>query len=69
MKFEDEQPTVISYWKEHHNISIINDMEKASWKKIDRNSSKPCPRWGHACCTIGDEVLFFGGYAGTKTFI
>ncbi len=39
-------------------------MEKPTWKKIDANSSKPCPRWGHSCCIVGDEILIFGGYAG-----
>lgn len=45
--------------------SISNDMEKPTWKRIDSLNSKPTPRWGHACCVINDEILFFGGYAGT----
>jgi hypothetical protein len=56
------------YSKEYNN-SISNDMEKATWKRIEKNSSKPCPRWGHACCVINDEILFFGGYAGTLPII
>jgi len=39
-------------------------MEKPNWQKIDKNTNKPCPRWGHTCTAIQDEVLFFGGYAG-----
>mgnify|MGYP002366893027 CR=1 FL=1 len=41
-------------------------MEKPSWHKIEKNSAKPCPRWGHTCCVIDDEVVFFGGYAGNS---
>lgn len=40
-------------------------MEKHLWKRIEKNSSKPCPRWGHACCVVGEEIVFFGGYAGS----
>ena len=40
-------------------------MDRALWKKIDRSANKPCPRWGHTCCVIGEEIVFFGGYAGT----
>ena len=43
-------------------------MEKHLWRKIDikglKSNNRPCPRWGHTCCVIGDEVVFFGGYAG-----
>ena len=44
-------------------------MDRPTWKKIDKNANKPCPRWGHTCCVIGDEVLFFGGYAGNYLLI
>jgi N-acetylneuraminic acid mutarotase len=44
-------------------------MEKPTWKKIESTNSKPCPRWGHASCVVGDEVLFFGGYAGNSFLI
>jgi hypothetical protein len=43
-------------------------MEKISWKQVrqnDRNGSIPSLRWGHSCCIIEEEVVFFGGYAGT----
>lgn len=43
-------------------------MEKNSWKQVrhnNRNSNVPNARWGHSCCVIEDEVIFFGGYAGT----
>lgn len=39
-------------------------MEKPCWKKIEVAGSKPSPRWGHTCCVIGEEIVFFGGYAG-----
>lgn len=47
-------------------------MERHLWRKVDnviRSTSRPCPRWGHTCCVIGDEVVFFGGYAGTSSSI
>lgn len=41
-------------------------MEKLEWKAIQPGSSKaPAARWGHACCCVKDEIVFFGGYAGT----
>ena len=42
-------------------------MEKLEWKPVQANSHKnstPSPRWGHACCYVNDEIVFFGGYAG-----
>lgn len=45
-------------------------MEKISWKQVRhsiRNGAIPNARWGHSCCVIQDEVIFFGGYAGTST--
>ena len=41
-------------------------MEKLEWKPVQANShqnSTPNPRWGHACCYVNDEIVFFGGYA------
>ena len=43
-------------------------MEKTGWKQVrfnDRNGQQPNQRWGHSCTPIDDDVLFFGGYAGT----
>lgn len=43
-------------------------MEKSVWTQVkynDRHGSLPSLRWGHSCCVIEDEVVFFGGYAGT----
>ena len=40
-------------------------MDKHAWNKVDKNSNKPSPRWGHTCCVIAEEIVFFGGYAGT----
>lgn len=37
--------------------------EKPNWRRIEKNCTKPSPRWGHTCCVIGDELVFFGGYA------
>ena len=57
-----------------HIPFIINKgkfMEKQSqcrWKKVCTRKSTgqtPVPRWGHTCCVIQDEMVFFGGYAGT----
>lgn len=45
-------------------------MEKNSWKQVrhnNRNSHVPNARWGHSCCVIEDEVIYFGGYAGTPS--
>ena len=44
-------------------------IEKFSWRPVNYKSqstsnSKPCPRWGHSSCTIGNDVILFGGYAG-----
>lgn len=46
-------------------------MEKASWKAVrhnDKTGQVPNLRWGHSCALIEDEVVFFGGYAGTHTY-
>jgi hypothetical protein len=46
-------------------------MEKQSqcrWRKVctrKTTGQSPVPRWGHTCCVIPDEIVFFGGYAGT----
>lgn len=43
-------------------------MEKVSWRQVKQNEKAgnlPNLRWGHCCCLIDDEVVFFGGYAGT----
>lgn len=29
-------------------------MDKAVWRKIDKSTNKPCPRWGHTCCVVGE---------------
>ena len=42
-------------------------MEKNIWNQVrynDKNGNLPNLRWGHSCCVIEEEVLFFGGYAG-----
>jgi hypothetical protein len=44
-------------------------MDKPSWRKIEKGNSKPCPRWGHACTVVGEEIVFFGGYAGKTSII
>ena len=49
-------------------ISNLTIMEKFMWKPVAYKNhglmtQRPCPRWGHCCCTVGDEVVFFGGYA------
>lgn len=47
-------------------------MEKLCWKQVRQNErvgSVPHLRWGHSCCTIDDEVIVFGGYAGTSLLI
>lgn len=47
-------------------------MEKQTsflWKKVQLAKSdvnQPSPRWGHASCVIDDQIVFFGGYAGTS---
>jgi hypothetical protein len=41
-------------------------MDKLIWKQVNALSSsshKPSSRWGHSCCVVGEEILFFGGYA------
>jgi len=41
-------------------------MDKHTWHRAQfspRPSNMPLPRWGHSCCVIGNEVVFFGGYA------
>jgi len=41
-------------------------IEKHMWKPVNGiNLTKPSPRWGHSCCVIGEELVLFGGYAGT----
>ena len=47
-------------------------MEKHTWHRAqssNRASSNPLPRWGHSCCVIENEVVFFGGYACTPKII
>lgn len=45
-------------------------IEKHMWKPVHViNSAKPSPRWGHSCCVIGEELVLFGGYAGTCLII
>lgn len=44
-------------------------MEKCMWKPVSYKSNpnsnqKPSPRWGHSCCTVGTDIVLFGGYAG-----
>lgn len=51
---------------------ILKHMEKISWKQVrhnDRRGAMPSLRWGHSCCIIDDEVLYFAGYAGTSSLI
>lgn len=41
-------------------------MDKHSWHRVHLNlqsNSLPVPRWGHSCCVIGNEIVYFGGYA------
>lgn len=43
-------------------------IEKFAWRPVSYKTqssanSKPCPRWGHSSCTIGKDVILFGGYA------
>ena len=43
-------------------------MEKLNWRTVKHNEKSgqiPSLRWGHTCSIIEDEVIFFGGYAGT----
>lgn len=47
-------------------------MEKISWKQVrhnERHGAIPNLRWGHSCCVVDDEVVYFGGYAGIKIVI
>lgn len=46
-------------------------MEKRTWQKIDidRNTKEPSPRWGHCAVRLQQEIVFFGGYAGTENNI
>lgn len=41
-------------------------MDKHIWRQVKTLSStshKPSPRWGHSSCVVGEEIVFFGGYA------
>ena len=41
-------------------------IEKHMWRPVTSNTTvRPSSRWGHSCCVIGDELVLFGGYAGT----
>jgi hypothetical protein len=45
-------------------------IDKHMWRPVNSiSSAKPSPRWGHSCCVIGDELVLFGGYAGSLSFI
>lgn len=47
-------------------------MDKHQWNRVEvspKSQSLPIPRWGHSCCVIGEEIVFFGGYAGMETLI
>jgi hypothetical protein len=47
---------------------LYKNMEKHWWKAVRQNEKAgqvPNLRWGHCCAIIEDEVIFFGGYAGT----
>jgi|LakMenEpi03Aug12_release.lakeMendotaPanAssembly.Ray.scaffolds.fasta_scaffold606887_1 hypothetical protein len=47
-------------------------MEKMRWREVKeggRNDPRPLARWGHCSCLIDDDLIFFGGYAGTFTHI
>lgn len=38
------------------------------WKKVQIGNgqvNQPSPRWGHTCCIIDQQIVFFGGYAGS----
>ena len=44
-------------------------IEKHIWRPVSSNTvstAKPSSRWGHSSCVIGDEMVLFGGYAGTR---
>lgn len=43
-------------------------MERHTWQKvlIHHNSREPSPRWGHCSVVRKDEIIHFGGYAGTS---
>jgi len=44
-------------------------MKKLNWHKIEPfHSCKPTERWGHSSCVIGNDLVVFGGYAGTIYF-
>ena len=46
-------------------------MDKHLWHKVETNiksSNKPCPRWGHTCCVVNENIVFFGGYAGIPKY-
>ena len=43
-------------------------MEKIRWREVKeprQNDPRPLARWGHCSCLIDDDLIFFGGYAGT----
>lgn len=47
-------------------------IEKHIWRPVSSSTvstAKPSSRWGHSSCVIGDEVVLFGGYAGTCFFM
>ena len=42
------------------------------WKRVqvaEWQMHPPSSRWGHACCVIQNEIVIFGGYAGTSSII
>jgi hypothetical protein len=44
-------------------------MEKHNWQRVtlERNTREPSPRWGHCSLVLGEEIIFFGGYAGNHS--
>ena len=44
-------------------------MDKYTWRQVKTLSSsshKPSARWGHSCCVVGEDIVFFGGYADSN---
>lgn len=37
------------------------DHEKIKWKQVETKGESPCPRYAHACETIGSNMFIYGG--------
>jgi hypothetical protein len=47
-------------------------MSQFEWHSVEIANKailKPSARWGHACCTIGDEFIVFGGFMSNNSLI